>query len=127
MVTTLTTTWSKCCQYVVKTQKSGAERLPINFRKSRKNLEFTCFCSLFNANCNSNCSTNHWVVTHSDKSHHLNVSWYGRRSCELCIRVHTSHCICHTVGSWTCCHVIWVKCTSCTTTGSYGEVFLSCF
>ena len=35
-MTTLTTTWSKCCQNVVKTEISGAERLPINFCKSRK-------------------------------------------------------------------------------------------
>ena len=35
---------------------------------------------------------------------------------ELCIRVHTSKCICHTVRSRSCCHVVRVKCTSCTTT-----------
>ena len=75
--------------------------------------------------CNSNCSTNHRVVTHSDQTHHLNVSRYGRRTCELCVRVHTSHGICHTIGSRTCCHVVRVKGTSCTTAGCYGEVFLT--
>ena len=28
---------------------------------------------LFNSNCTSNCCTNHGVVTHTDKTHHLNV------------------------------------------------------
>jgi len=41
--------------------------------------------------------------------------------------MHTSHGVCHTVGSRSCSHVIRMKGTSCTTTGSYGEVFLSCF
>ena len=41
--------------------------------------------------------------------------------------MHTSHCIGHTVGSRTCCHVVRVKSTSCTTAGSNGEVFLASF
>ena len=81
--------------------------------------------SFLNTYCNSNCSTNHWVVTHSDQTHHLNVSRYGRGTCELCVRVHTSHGICHTVGSRTCCHVVRVKGTACTTAGCNGEVFLT--
>ena len=39
--------------------------------------------------------------------------------------MHTSQSICHTVGSRTCCHVVRMQCTSCTTTGSNGEVFLA--
>ena len=41
--------------------------------------------------------------------------------------MHTSHCICHTVRSRSCCHVVRVKCTSCTTTWSNWEIFLSSF
>ena len=88
-------------------------------------LEFSFISSLLYAYSNSNSSTNHRVVAHTDQTHHLNVSRYGRRSSELCIRVHTSHSICHTIRSRTCCHVIWVKCTSCTTAGCYGEVLLT--
>ena len=40
--------------------------------------------------------------------------------------MHTAHSICHTIGSRTCSHVIRVKCTSCTTAGSNGEVLLAC-
>ena len=48
-------------------------------------LELTSFVSFLNTYSYSDSSTYHWVVTHTDKSHHLYVSWYGRRSCELCI------------------------------------------
>ena len=41
--------------------------------------------------------------------------------------MHTSHSIGHTVGSRTCCHVVRVKSTSCTTAGSNGEVFFTSF
>ena len=53
------------------------------------------------------------------------MSRYRGRTCELCIGVHTSHGISHTVRSRTCCHVIRVKGTSCTAAGCYGEVFLA--
>ncbi|CUQ02041.1 Uncharacterised protein [Segatella copri] len=33
--------------------------------------------------------------------------------------MHTTHSISHTVRSRTCSHVIWVQCTTCTTTRSY--------
>src|SRR5699024_8223432 len=56
---------------------------------------------------------------------HLYVSRYGRGSCELSVRVHTSHSIGHTVGSRTSSHVVWMQSTSGTTAGCYGEVFLS--
>ena len=81
-------------------------------------LELTLISSLLYGNSNSNCRTNHRVVAHTDQTHHLNVSRNRRGTCELCVRVHTSHGICHTVGSRTCCHVVRVKCTSCTTAGS---------
>ena len=82
-------------------------------------LEFTSFSSFLNGNSYCNCHTNHRVVTSADETHHLYVSRYGRRSCELSVRMHTSKSIGHTVGSRTCCHVVRVKCTSCTTTGCY--------
>ena len=79
----------------------------------------------FFRNSNSNSHTNHRVVSCTDQTHHLYVSRNGGRTCELCVRVHTSHSICHTVGSRTCCHVVRMKCTSCTTAGSNREVFLA--
>ena len=48
-----------------------------------------------NVNSASNCTTNHRVVTDAEESHHLNVSWNRRRTCELCVRVHTTHCVSH--------------------------------
>lgn len=44
-MTTLTTTSIKCCQNVVKTEISGAERLPINFCKSRKTQNLPAFAA----------------------------------------------------------------------------------
>ncbi len=52
------------------------------------------------------------------------MCWYGRRTCELCVTVHTSECIRHTIGSRACCHIIRVERTSGTTAGCYGEVLL---
>ena len=37
-------------------------------------LELSSLGCFLNRNGNCYCSTNHWVITHSDKSHHLNVS-----------------------------------------------------
>ena len=53
------------------------------------------------------------------------MSRNGGGTCELCVGVHTSHGICHTVGSRTCCHVIRVKSTACAAAGCYGEVLLA--
>ena len=83
--------------------------------------------SFLDAYSYSNGSAYHRVVTHTDQTHHLYVSRNGRRTCELCVRVHTSHGICHTVGSRTCSHVVRVKGTSCTATGCNGEVLLTRF
>ena len=88
-------------------------------------LEFAFLSSLFDSNCYRYSHTNHRVVTCTDQTHHLNVSGYGRRTCELCIGMHTSHCICHTIGSRACCHVIGMQCTACAAAGSYGEVLLA--
>ena len=52
-----------------------------------------------NVNGASNCTTYHWVVTDSEESHHLNVCWNWWRTCKLCVRVHTTHCVGHTMGS----------------------------
>ena len=37
-------------------------------------LELAVVSCFLNRNCNCYCSTNHWVITHADKSHHLNMS-----------------------------------------------------
>src|SRR5699024_7219487 len=55
----------------------------------------------------------------------LYVSRYGGGSCKLSVRMHTSKCIGHTIGSGTSCHVVRMKGTSCTAAGSNGEVFLA--
>ncbi|GFI57166.1 hypothetical protein IMSAG025_00597 [Muribaculaceae bacterium] len=52
---------------------------------------------------------------------------YGRGTSELCIGMHTSHGIRHTIGSRTCRHIVRVKGTSCTAAGSNGGIFLSLF
>ena len=62
-------------------------------------LEFTSFVSFLDANCNSYSHTNHRVVTCTDQTHHFYVSRNRRRTCELCIGMHTSQSICHTIGS----------------------------
>ena len=48
-------------------------------------LKLACLSSLFDAYCNSYGHTNHGVVSRADQAHHLNVSRYGRGSCELCV------------------------------------------
>ena len=44
-------------------------------------------------NCNSTCygCADHRVVTHTDKTHHLNVSRNRRRTCKLSVTVHSAH------------------------------------
>ena len=79
-------------------------------------LEFTLRSCLLDGYSNCNSHTNHRVVTCADQTHHLNVSRNGGGTCELCIGVHTAKGIGHTIGSRTCCHVIWMQSTSCTTT-----------
>ena len=90
-------------------------------------LEFTLRSCLLDGYSNCNSHTNHRVVARTDQTHHLNVSRNGGGTCELCVGVHTAKGIGHTVGSRTCCHVIRMQGTSCTTAGSNGEVFLTCF
>ena len=90
-------------------------------------LEFSLRSCLFDGYSNCNGHTNHRVVTSTDQTHHLNVSRNGGGTCELCIGVHTAKSISHTIGSRACCHVIRMQGTSCTTTGSNGEVFLTSF
>ena len=80
---------------------------------------------LSNCNCYGYGHTNHWVVAGTDKTHHINMGRYRRRTSELCIRMHTTESISHTIGSRTCCHVIRMQSTTSTTTGSYGEVLLA--
>ena len=46
-----------------------------------------CQCYVYSA---SYCTTYHWVVTDTEEAHHLNVSRYRRRTCELSVRVHTA-------------------------------------
>ena len=53
------------------------------------------------------------------------MSGNGGGACELCVGVHTSHCIGHTVGSGTGRHIVGMEGTSCTAAGSYREVLLA--
>jgi len=84
-------------------------------------------CCLFNCNCYCNGCTYHRVVTHTDKSHHFNMSRNRRWTCKLCISVHSSHGIRHTVRSRTCCHVIRMQCSSGTAARSYWEILFTVF
>ena len=84
-----------------------------------RQLKLLLVDSHVNGNGNSNGSTYHWIVTHAEEAHHLNVSRHRRRTSELGIRVHAAESIGHTVRSRTCSHVVWVKCTTCTTTRSH--------
>ena len=77
---------------------------------------------LFHGNGHGNGHTDHGVVTCAQEAHHLNVGRNGRRTCELCIAVHTAHGISHAVGSGTCSHVIGMQSTAGATAGSDGEV-----
>lgn len=75
-------------------------------------------------NCTSNGCANHRIVTHTDKSHHFDVSGNGAAPCELCVAVHTSHRIGHAVRRGACRHVIGVQGTSRAAARRNGEVFL---
>src|SRR5699024_6800589 len=93
----------------------------LDFTKS----ELSSLSSFLNGNGYSYSHTNHGVVSCSDETHHLYVSRYGGGSCKLSVRMHTSKCIGHTIGSGTSCHVVRMKGTSCTAAGSNGEVYLA--
>lgn len=70
-------------------------------------------------------SSYHRIVAHSKKSHHLNMCRNTGRPCELSIAVHTPHGIRHSVGSWSCSHIIWMQSTSRATSTGNGEVRLA--
>ena len=106
---------------------ADVDQLPLKNLILSHFLELASLCSFLDGNSNCNSSAYHRVVTHTDQTHHFYVSRNGRGTSELCVRVHTSHGIGHTVGSRTCSHVVWVKSTSCTAAGSYGEVLLAFF
>ena len=55
--------------------KGAAGTKASNFFSSPRKFPYSFVSSLLYGNGNCYCSTNHWVITHSDKSHHLNVSW----------------------------------------------------
>ena len=82
---------------------------------------------LFDSNCNSNSHTNHGVVTCADETHHFYVGRNGGGACELCIGVHTTHGVGHTVRGRTCAHVIGMQSTSGTAAGSNREVLHAVF
>ena len=84
--------------------------------KSRENQQL--LACLFDSNCNSH--TNHGVVTCADETHHLYVSGNGGGACELCVGVHSSHGVGHTVAGGTCSHVIGMEGSTCTTAGCNG-------
>ena len=51
-------------------------RTLISLNLVKSYLELASLVSFLNKYCNSYSCTNHWVVTHSDKTHHLYVSRY---------------------------------------------------
>ena len=53
-------------------------------------LELPSVCRFLDGNSNCNGSANHRVITHTDQTHHFNVSRYRGRTCELCVGMHTS-------------------------------------
>ena len=67
-------------------------------------------------------ATYHGVVTDTEEAHHFYVSGHGRRTCKLCVRVHTAQGVGHTVGSGTSSHVVGVERTTRTATRGYAEV-----
>ena len=73
----------------------------------KPSLRFHCF---FDSNCASNRHTNHGVVTSTDQAHHFYVSGNGGRTCELCVGVHSTHRIGHTVGCKANNYIIGVGC-----------------
>ena len=79
----------------------GANKNPCNLLDYRdlilKKYFNLLFHRLLDSNSYSNGSTYHWVVTHTEEAHHLNVSRNRRRTCKLSVRVHTTKGIGHTV------------------------------
>ena len=65
-----------------------------------------------NVNRTSNSTTYHRVVTDSEESHHLNVCWNWWRTCELCVRVHTTHSVGHSLRS-ECQHLLYASLKPC--------------
>ncbi len=57
---------------IKKPQSLGTAAFMHVFKLSQ--LELAVVSSFLNRNSNCYCSTNHWVITHADKSHHLNMS-----------------------------------------------------
>lgn len=53
-------------------------------------LELASLGRFLDQDSHCNGCTNHRVVAHTDQAHHLNMRRYGRRTCELCIGMHTS-------------------------------------
>ena len=63
---------------------------------------------------NSDAGAYHRVVAHAEETHHFHMCRNRGRSCELGVRVHPAHGVCHTVGGWSCCHVVRVQRSSST-------------
>lgn len=53
-------------------------------------LELPGISGLFNRHCHTDGHSDHGIISRTDETHHLYVSRNGRRTCKLCIRVHTS-------------------------------------
>ena len=83
-------------------------------------LFFKCLCNPY---CTCNGCAYHWVIAHSDKAHHINMSRYGRRTCKLCVTVHSAHGIRKTVRCRACAYIVRVQGSACAAAGCNGEVF----
>ena len=79
-------------------------------------IQFKSSVGLGSSNSAGDGHTDHRVVAGTDQTHHLDVSRDGGGASELGITVHTAHRVCKTIGSRTCTHIIWVKCTTCAAT-----------
>ena len=90
-------------------------------------LEFAGVRRFLDADRNRYGSAYHRVIAHTDQAHHFHMRRYGRRTCELCVGMHTAQCIREAIGSGTCSHIVRMQRTSRAAAGCYGEVFLSCF
>ena len=81
--------------------------------------------AFLNSNSHGNGHADHGVVTCTQEAHHLNVSGDGGRTSKLCVTMHTTHGVRHTIGSGTCSHVVGVQSTAGTTAGCDGELLLA--
>ena len=60
--------------FFTKTKIKLSAKIAESFNLYKFSIRYILLQSLENCNCTCNCCTNHWIITHTDKTHHLNVS-----------------------------------------------------